>query len=185
MRVPDRLATSAVKDRESRYGDVENHDQDQPISHLYALDLASKTTKRLTEGAFAVGRFSWSPDSQSIAFDHRISLTRDFGTRAQAVWSAWADETALLPKVGHVEYPVATCIQGGDGALGLRDADTGEAVVKLHEDLADRRPVCEDVLQDVVLGTLDVHLQQVDPDVAEFACDRRKASHLDLQSPRA
>ncbi|MFN8060449.1 MAG: S9 family peptidase [Vicinamibacterales bacterium] len=65
------------KAREKRLGEFDVHDRDQPVSHLHLVDLASKTTRRLTSGAFAVGRFAWSPDSRAIAFDHRP--TRDLG----------------------------------------------------------------------------------------------------------
>ena len=43
------------------------------MSHLYIVDLETKKIRRLTSGAFTVGRFDWSPDSRQIAFDHRIN----------------------------------------------------------------------------------------------------------------
>ena len=43
------------------------------MSHLYIVDVETKTIRRLTSGAFTVGRFDWSPDSRQIAFDHRIN----------------------------------------------------------------------------------------------------------------
>jgi Tol biopolymer transport system component len=62
-----------LKDRDERYGEVEILGEDRMMSHLHLLDVASKATRRLTEGAFAVDRFSWSPDGKQIAFDHRPS----------------------------------------------------------------------------------------------------------------
>ena len=43
------------------------------MSHLFVVDVQSKAVRRLTKGAFTVGRFDWSPDSRQIAFDHRIN----------------------------------------------------------------------------------------------------------------
>jgi len=37
------------------------------------IDLATKTPKRLTTGAFTVGGFDWSPDGTAIAFDHAVN----------------------------------------------------------------------------------------------------------------
>ena len=48
-------------------------DQDHRLSHLFVVDVESKAIRRLTSGAFTVGRFEWSPDSRQIAFDHRIN----------------------------------------------------------------------------------------------------------------
>ncbi len=70
------------KDRESRYGDMEVVDEDHLMSHLHVVEVASRKARRLTEGPFAVGRFSWSPDSKEIAFDHRVNL--DFNNDFEA-----------------------------------------------------------------------------------------------------
>lgn len=43
-------------------------DADYTYSHLWTIDLASKTKKRITQGAFSVSMPRWSPDSKSIAF---------------------------------------------------------------------------------------------------------------------
>jgi len=43
------------------------------MTHLHLIDLASKKTRRLTDGAFSVGSFDWSPDGTEIVFDHRTS----------------------------------------------------------------------------------------------------------------
>jgi len=37
------------------------------------LDVAARTAKSLTSGAFTVGSYAWSPDGKSIAFDHRVN----------------------------------------------------------------------------------------------------------------
>src|SRR5262245_5938151 len=61
------------KEREKRYGEFDVIDQDYRMTHLYVVDVASQETRRLTKGAFTVGRFDWSPDSTRIAFDHRVN----------------------------------------------------------------------------------------------------------------
>lgn len=63
----------AMKERDKKYGEFEIVDQDHRMTHLHVLDVATTTTRRLTEGAFTVGQFSWSPDGRAIAFDHRIN----------------------------------------------------------------------------------------------------------------
>jgi dipeptidyl aminopeptidase/acylaminoacyl peptidase len=65
--------SNAQKDREKKYGEFEIVDQDHRMSHLSVVDVASRATKGLTSGAFTVGGFSWSPDSRSLAFDHRVN----------------------------------------------------------------------------------------------------------------
>ena len=65
--------TTAIKDREKKYGEFEIVDHDHRMTHLFVVDVATKTTRPLTSGAFTVGSFAWSPDGKSIAFDHRIN----------------------------------------------------------------------------------------------------------------
>jgi dipeptidyl aminopeptidase/acylaminoacyl peptidase len=64
---------AAVKDRDKKYGEFQVVEQDHRMTHLFALDLATRATRTLTSGAFTVGGFSWSPDGNSIAFDHRVN----------------------------------------------------------------------------------------------------------------
>jgi dipeptidyl aminopeptidase/acylaminoacyl peptidase len=65
--------SSAIKDREKKYGEFQVVDRDHRMTHLFVLDLATRVTRPLTKGAFTVGSFAWSPDGRSIAFDHRIN----------------------------------------------------------------------------------------------------------------
>lgn len=65
--------STARKDREKKYGELEIVEQDYRMSHLAVIDVASRTTRALTSGAFTVGAFAWSPDGKSIAFDHRLT----------------------------------------------------------------------------------------------------------------
>jgi dipeptidyl aminopeptidase/acylaminoacyl peptidase len=63
----------ALKDRDKKYGEFSVVDQDHRTTHLHVVDPVSKTVRRLTDGAFTVGSFDWSPDGSQIAFDHRIN----------------------------------------------------------------------------------------------------------------
>ena len=65
--------STIVKDRDKKYGEFQVVEQDQRMTHLFTVDVATRATKPLTSGAFTVGNFSWSPDGRSIAFDHRIN----------------------------------------------------------------------------------------------------------------
>lgn len=69
--------TDAQKERDKKFGEFEIVDQDWRMTHLHVIDVDPAATtaakpRRLTKGAFTVGGFDWSPDSRSIAFDHRL-----------------------------------------------------------------------------------------------------------------
>jgi dipeptidyl aminopeptidase/acylaminoacyl peptidase len=79
--------SDALKDRDKRYGEFDVVDQDYRMSHLHVLEVkpeASEPAKptRLTSGSFTVGSFEWSPDSRSIAFDHRLDPNPNNGGTA-------------------------------------------------------------------------------------------------------
>jgi dipeptidyl aminopeptidase/acylaminoacyl peptidase len=63
----------ALKERDKQYGEFQVVDHDHRMTHLHVIDVQSKESRRLTEGAFTVGAFDWSPNSSSIAFDHRVN----------------------------------------------------------------------------------------------------------------
>jgi dipeptidyl aminopeptidase/acylaminoacyl peptidase len=65
--------STAMKEREQRWGDIRIEDQDQRYTHLYLLDVATRATTQLTKGDFVVGNFDWSPDGRHIAYDHRTT----------------------------------------------------------------------------------------------------------------
>src|SRR5439155_4576852 len=64
---------AAIKDRDKKYGEFQVVEQDYRMSHLSILDPSTKTVRTLTSGSFTIGRFSWSPDGTTIAFDHTIN----------------------------------------------------------------------------------------------------------------
>src|SRR5262249_26672949 len=66
-------APDTLKTREKQYGQFEVIDEQDRMSHLYVLDIATHKTRQLTKGQFTVGGFNWSPDGTMIAFDHRIN----------------------------------------------------------------------------------------------------------------
>lgn len=63
----------AHKERDKKYGEFTVVDQDLRMVHLHVIDVATRTSRPLTRGAFAVGSFAWSPDGARIAFDHRVN----------------------------------------------------------------------------------------------------------------
>jgi dipeptidyl aminopeptidase/acylaminoacyl peptidase len=64
----------AMKDRKEKYGDYEVVHADYNMAHLWTLEIPAGESatipepKRLTDAAFSVGEFSWSPDGTRIAF---------------------------------------------------------------------------------------------------------------------
>jgi dipeptidyl aminopeptidase/acylaminoacyl peptidase len=94
----------AVKERERRWGDIKIEDQDQRYAHLYVLDVATRTVKQVTKGAFVVGAFDWSPDGRHIAFDHRLS--------SDPSENGSADISIVMPATGDVRVVVA--LEGPD-----------------------------------------------------------------------
>src|SRR2546428_68412 len=67
--------STALKDREKKYGEFQVIDDEHRMTHLFLLDIAAKTARQLTSGAFTVGSFDWSPDGLAIAFVHRTDPT--------------------------------------------------------------------------------------------------------------
>ena len=65
--------SAAIKERDKKYGEFTIVDQDHRMAHLHVFDVAARTSRPLTNGAFVVGDFTWSPDGTRIAFDHRIN----------------------------------------------------------------------------------------------------------------
>jgi len=65
--------SETLKEREKKYAEFDVIDQDHRMTHLQTVDVTTKKIRRLTSGAFTVGRFDWSPDSRQIAFDHRVN----------------------------------------------------------------------------------------------------------------
>ncbi len=62
--------------RQREREDVNVVDEDLRYSHIYVFEVDPQGNKpaeikRITEGEFHVGNFDWSPDDQTIAFDHQ------------------------------------------------------------------------------------------------------------------
>ncbi len=103
---PDAVA-DVMKVREKQWGDIRIEDEDQRYTHLHVLDLSSKAVRRLTEGAFVVGSFDWSPDSTRIAFDHRVTSDPADGISADisVVTVATGAREAIVTQAGPDSNP--------------------------------------------------------------------------------
>ena len=84
---------SSIKDRDKKYGEFDFVEQDHRMTHLFTIDVAARTTRTLTSGAFTVGSFSWSPDGSRIAFDHRVNPELKNGGSADISVITVADAT--------------------------------------------------------------------------------------------
>ncbi|MGE5246295.1 MAG: prolyl oligopeptidase family serine peptidase [Betaproteobacteria bacterium] len=66
----------AIRERDSKYGEFEVVGEDYGLAHLFLVDVATHAVRQLTKNAsYTIGRFSWSPDGRSIAFDHRVNTS--------------------------------------------------------------------------------------------------------------
>lgn len=99
--------------RQREREDVNVVDADFNYAHLYVFetDPASHKTAeihRLTEGEFHVGRFDWSPDDETIAFDHQPRPGTEYHTKTSisAVPSAGGDVEELINLGGSDASPV-------------------------------------------------------------------------------
>ena len=99
---------AAIKDRDKKYGEFQVVEQDHRMTHLFAIDAATRATRTLTSGAFTVGSFSWSPDGRSIAFDHRVNplLANGGSADISIVTVADASVRTLVTQEGPDSNPV-------------------------------------------------------------------------------
>jgi dipeptidyl aminopeptidase/acylaminoacyl peptidase len=100
--------STALKDRDKKYGEFQVVEQDYRMTHLFVLDVASHATRALTSGAFTIGGFAWSPDGKSIAFDHRVNPSPGFGGTADISIVTVADGSIrkLVTQDGPDDNPV-------------------------------------------------------------------------------
>jgi dipeptidyl aminopeptidase/acylaminoacyl peptidase len=105
--------TDAAKERDKRYGAFEIVDEEYRMTHLHVIgvDPAASTPaapRRLTQGDFTVGSFNWSPDSASIAFDHRVDPNANNAHTADISVLTVADGTVrkLVTQPGPDSRPV-------------------------------------------------------------------------------
>jgi dipeptidyl aminopeptidase/acylaminoacyl peptidase len=100
--------TAAIKDREKKYGEYQVVEQDHRMTHLFTIDVATRATRTLTSGAFTVGRFAWSPDGRSIAFDHTVNpaLANGGSANISIVTVADASVRALITQDGPDSHPI-------------------------------------------------------------------------------
>lgn len=101
------------KERDKKYGEFAVVDQDWRLTHLHVVDVdpnasAPAKARRLTSGGFTVGGFDWSPDSKSIAFDHRVDPNPPNGNTADISVVTVADGSvrALVTRDGADGGPV-------------------------------------------------------------------------------
>ena len=123
--------SDAIKEREKTLGDFEVVDHDHRQSHLWVIDVTSKTVRRLTKGDFTIGEFSWSPNGKEIAFDHRINA--DNSNRGTANISIVQVTDGSVPDPRHTGWAgYESHLVAGREADRVRERD-GEAVLLLHQ----------------------------------------------------
>jgi dipeptidyl aminopeptidase/acylaminoacyl peptidase len=100
--------SAALKDRDKKYGEFQVVEQDYRMTHLFVIDVTTRTTRTLTRGPFTVGSFQWSPDGKSIAFDHRLNNSPASSGSADISIVTVADATIrkLVTQDGPDSHPV-------------------------------------------------------------------------------
>jgi dipeptidyl aminopeptidase/acylaminoacyl peptidase len=100
--------SAALKDRDKKYGEFQVVEQDYRMTHLFVIDVTTRSTRTLTSGPFTVGRFQWSPDGKSIAFDHRLNNDPASGGSADISIVTVADAAIrkLVAQDGPDSHPV-------------------------------------------------------------------------------
>jgi dipeptidyl aminopeptidase/acylaminoacyl peptidase len=106
--------STALKDREKKYGEFQIVEQDYRMDQLFVIDVATRATRTLTTGAFTVGSFQWSPDGKSIAFDHRVNKSP--GSRGSADISIVTVADASIRKLVTQEGPDVNPTWSPDGS---------------------------------------------------------------------
>jgi len=106
--------STAIKDREKKYGEFQVVEQDYRMTRLFVIDVATKATRALTNGPFTVGSFRWSPDGKSIAFDHRVNESPS--SRGSTDISIVTVGNASIRKLVSQEGPDAHPVWSPDGS---------------------------------------------------------------------
>jgi dipeptidyl aminopeptidase/acylaminoacyl peptidase len=155
--------SESLVEREKRMGDFHWEDEDPRMTHLFKLDLASRTIERLTEGQeFTVDEFAVSPDGTQIAFgarpvpDPAASLLSDLyvvgvadrkvrrivdwpGRDGSPYWSPSGDRIAFVTTAGIATFygnsEIATVSPaGGKPALVTGEFDENPGLIAWRED---------------------------------------------------
>jgi len=86
---------------------VRIEDQKYTMSHIHLLDLATKKERQLTRGGYSIDDFSWSPDSQEIAFTYRPTprVLDDYKTDVYLVRVKDGDVRPLVKRPGRDDSP--------------------------------------------------------------------------------
>lgn len=101
------------KRRQREREDVNVVDADFNYAHLYVMETDPEShkpseIKRLTEGGFHVGSFDWSPDDETIAFDHQPRPGTEYHTKTSisTVPARGGDVEALIDLGGSDASPI-------------------------------------------------------------------------------
>jgi len=194
--------SKAEKDRKEKFSDYEVVEQDFKQNQLWTVDVAAAEVKFLPQKARQITRdsslnvsgFSWSPDSNRIAFSATHSPLLAFAGDEDIYLVDLAHDNAVQPIVT-LEGPDGSPVFSPDGkqiafSTSLAQpyfyyANSHIAVVDVERVLAQPAKVPADVQDLTAKFDEDPHLLDWGPDGIYFAAQQKTYAHLFRLNPRS
>jgi dipeptidyl aminopeptidase/acylaminoacyl peptidase len=123
--------TKEIREANKRSGDVVSFDRDYRQTHLWALDLATRSEKRLTEGSFSVGDYAISPDGAVLAYTSAPTSLVEDGHKAEIYVRPLAGGKAV--RLTHDEVSEHGLAFARDGQSLLFEATCNERFEPYHQ----------------------------------------------------
>jgi dipeptidyl aminopeptidase/acylaminoacyl peptidase len=106
--------TKEAKETKKRTGDVVSFDRDYRQEHLWVLDLATRTEKRITEGSFSVAEYAISRDGATLVYTAAPTpLVEDYDRAEIYVRPLGGGEPRRLTVNGVAEHGLSIATDGG------------------------------------------------------------------------
>ena len=166
-----------LESRRKQYGDFEVDDAEYRLRHLWMVPLDGEVeARRLTEGAFTVTSFEWSPDGSRIAFAHQPDpLINSFNRSDLSTLDV--ESGVVNPLVTRPGWDAGP-MWSPDGEWILFGTADGDSAFYLNDELATIRAAGGDI--EVLTEAFDEQMSPVawTTDGILFLASARTARHL-------